>query len=318
MFQPPGIEWRDRARIRNRLILADTLAVPAYSTFEYVDARGLDGAAPIPWSLRVGASFAPNANLLFAADFQLVGRVGSPGNPVRAIQVPDPVPETGYVGEVGDYYPTATHRLPTFNVAVGMEAVIAGLVPVRVGFFTDRSAAPAITGPTAEYQHVDIDRYGATFSIGFRDDAYDLSVGVAALFGRGDALRTNPDFDPQYLPTEARDRVIYFFISGARRAASRFAKQIVRSARGAGDVDVDERETDGMRERRPDADAEADAEADADTDTDTEAGATGADGEAEAEAGADVETETEAEPPPRALEPELPGDAESPAPEPLR
>ncbi len=235
MFQPPGIEVKDSARIMERRILADTLASPAYATLAFSDQRGLPGAAPIPWELRIGASYASSERLLFGADVSVVGGVGSRNDPVRRFGDPEPDPETGFVPEPGDHVARDVWRRPVVNLSVGMEAVIAGVVPLRLGVFTDRSAAPDIQGPTDIYQPVDVDRYGATASIGFRSGDYDLSLGAAVLYGRGRGLRTNPfgpsDPDQTYLPTDVEDRTIYFFISGARRAAARIARRIVRTRR---------------------------------------------------------------------------------------
>ncbi len=232
LFQPPGIEIKDSARIMERRILADTLASPAYATLAFGDQRGLSGAAPIPWELRVGASYAPSEALLFGADLSVVGGVGSRAQPLRRFGDPEPDPETGFVPEPGDYVVRDLWRRPVVNVSVGMEAVLGGVVPLRLGFFTDRSAAPTIEGPTDVYQPVDIDRYGATASVGFRSGDYDLSLGAAVLYGRGRGLRTNPfgptDPDATYLPTDVQDRTVYFFVSGARRAAKRLARRVVR------------------------------------------------------------------------------------------
>lgn len=238
MFQPPGIELKDSARIMERRILADTLASPAYATLAFRDARGLSGAAPIPWELRVGASYAPFEGLLVGADLSVVGGVGSRNDPVRRFGDPEPDPETGFVPEPGDYLARDLWRRPVVNLSVGMEALVGGVVPLRLGVFTDRSAAPPIQGPTDIYQPVDVDRYGATASVGFRSGDYDLSFGAAVLYGRGRGLRTNPfgptDPDQTYLPTDVEDRTVYFFVSGARRAATRFARRIV-SARAQSD-----------------------------------------------------------------------------------
>ncbi|MEM9070331.1 MAG: hypothetical protein AAGE52_17620 [Myxococcota bacterium] len=235
MFQPPGIELRDNARIQERRILADTIADPAFATLQFSDQRGLGGALPIPWRLRLGGAYEPFDGLLIGADVSFIGRVGRPNDPVRRFGSPDADPVTGFVPQPGDYVSQSSHREFTFNFSVGLEAVLAGVVPLRVGFFTDRSAAPEVDNPTNVYQPVHVDRYGSTLSVGVRSGDYDISLGAAVLFGRGDGLRTNPfgvDDPPEtYLPTQVTDRTVYFFISGYKRAASRLARRVIRNRR---------------------------------------------------------------------------------------
>ncbi|HJL27385.1 MAG TPA: hypothetical protein RMH80_34520, partial [Polyangiaceae bacterium LLY-WYZ-15_(1-7)] len=172
MFQPPGIELTDSARLQDRRSFADTLASPAYATYFNADQGGLPAASPIPWELRIGASWAATPALLFAADVSLYGRSGGPDEPIRPFGTPEPDPETGDLPQAGDYLATSWYRQYNVNVSVGMEGVIAGRVPVRLGFFTDRSSAPPIEGPTDRYRIEHVDRYGATASVGYRSDDY--------------------------------------------------------------------------------------------------------------------------------------------------
>ncbi|MCA9615275.1 MAG: outer membrane protein transport protein [Myxococcales bacterium] len=226
MFQPPGLELTDRASLRDRRSFADLLASPPYATYSLTEAKGLSAAQPIPWELRVGASWAPSDALTLALDVSTYGRVRR----AQVFGTPEADPLTGAVPQPGDYVVQTTRRRTNVNVSFGVEAVVANKVPLRFGFFTDRSAAPDVPAQTDVYTHPQVNRYGASFSVGYRSERYDVSVGTAVLYGRGDALRTNP-FGPDdptstYLRADARERAVYFFLSGARQAASRYARTV--------------------------------------------------------------------------------------------
>ncbi|MCB9621991.1 MAG: outer membrane protein transport protein [Sandaracinus sp.] len=228
MFQPPGIELTDRASLRDRRSFADLLASPPYATYSLTEAKGLSAAQPIPWELRVGASWAPSDALTLALDVSTYGRVRR----TQVFGTPEADPLTGAVPQPGDYVVQTSRRRTNVNVSFGVESVVANKVPLRFGFFTDRSAAPDVPAQTDVYTHPQVNRYGASFSVGYRSERYDVSVGTAVLYGRGDALRTNP-FGPDdptstYLRADARERAVYFFLSGARQAASRYARTVYR------------------------------------------------------------------------------------------
>jgi len=237
MFQPPGFELSQSARVRERIAFGDQLADPGYSTFFFSDQGGLDASSPIPWELRIGGSYAHSDSFLVAADVSVHG-----GGEVRRIGDRQPDPLTGGTPQTGDFFADDWTRVPQVNFSVGMEAIL-GPVPLRLGFFTDRSAAQRVVEESFSYQPEHVDRYGATFSIGFRDETYDLTVGVAALFGNGTAMAYDPTAGgAPYVPTDVRDRMLYFFVSGAQKSAGRFAQRQFRRIR------------DRIRERREDDD----------------------------------------------------------------
>lgn len=248
MVQPPGIELTQDASIRERRAFADTLAAPSYATLFESEDKSLSAASPIPFEVRLGTSYAINASTLVALDVSLAVPVGGR---VQAFGQPAPDPVTGDTPQPGLFVTDTFEREIVVNGAVGVEAVAAGVVPIHVGVYTDLSGAPSIDGPTDFYVHDDVDRFGGTFSIGYRSEDYDLSVGVAALFGFGTGLRTNPNpgFDPTpeaYLPTDVRERTIFFFISGAQATVSRLARHVYR-----------DRVRNPRRNRRRDAEREA-------------------------------------------------------------
>lgn len=235
MVQPPGIEVTGEASIRERISFADLLAEPATALLLFDEQKGLGANAPIPFELRVGASFQATEDTLLALDLSVHGPRGSADDRYRTYGAPAPDPVTGNTPLPGLFVEEDAYRTTEVNLSVGFEQVIRDSVPLRVGFFTDRSAAPAIDGPTDVFQVAQVDRYGATFTLGWLAGGFELSVGAAALFGRGTGLRVNPDaggaIPETYLPTDVRDRTVYFFVSGYKRAATVLGRQAWNAVR---------------------------------------------------------------------------------------
>lgn len=229
MFQPPGLQVTGSSRIYEQRSFADLITVPATATFFRSDQGDLDAESPIPWELRVGASYQHDEAFTAALDVSLYGPVGSANDPVRFLGQPDPEPMTGDVPQPGLFVPYQYHQVVTANVSVGVESVIAGVVPLSAGLFTNFSGAPPVDEPTYQYSPARVNGYGASLSVGIRSGGYDLAIGAAGLIGRGRGLRLNPNpgVDPNpetYLPTNVESTTVYFFISGARQAVSRLAR----------------------------------------------------------------------------------------------
>ncbi len=219
MFQPPGVEIRENGRVRERTSFADQLASPPYATYALSDQSGLSASSPIPWELRFGMSWAHSEAFMVAADVSMHG-------PSDVTPVGSPAADAnGFTPQFGKLWAQSYGRSAQVNLSVGIDALIADVFPIRVGFFTDRSAAPAIIGPTDTYAPADVNRYGATLAVGYRSGRYDVSVGAALLFGQGTALAP-ADGSFAYEPRDLRDRTIYFFVSGAQRSLGRFAQRV--------------------------------------------------------------------------------------------
>lgn len=231
VVQPPGIPIRSSSRVFERRSFADTLATDPIATFFHSDQGGLDSESPVPWEVRVGGSYRPSEAFAASLDVSVYGSVGSEDDPVQQVGAPNPEPATGDTPQPGILVVTDYHREMTFNVSVGTEGVIADVVPVRAGFFTDLSAAPRIEGPTDRYAPARVNGYGVSLSVGIQAGGYDIAVGAAGLIGRGRGLALNPepgsgDVPETFLPTDVRTRAIYFFLSGAKKAASRLARNV--------------------------------------------------------------------------------------------
>ncbi|MEM9193056.1 MAG: hypothetical protein AAGF12_28030 [Myxococcota bacterium] len=230
-FQPPAIPISGSSTINERRSFADLLADPPAATFFRSDQGGLDSSSPIPWELRLGASYTHGPDFHVALDVSVYGPVGSEDDPVVPFGFADPDPITGEVPQPGIFAVQQYHANVTANMSLGMETVIAGVVPVRAGVFTDFSAAPDVPEASDILGPDQVNHYGASLSVGLRAGGYDLSVGAAVVYGRGEGYRLNPQpgLDPTpetYLAADVESRTVYFFISGAQQAAGRLAKSV--------------------------------------------------------------------------------------------
>ena len=231
MIQPPAITINSEARVFERRTFADLIADPAIATFFHSDQGGLESSYRLPIEVRVGASYAFSEAFLAALDVSVYAPVGSEDDPVTVVGAASPDPTTGDTPQPGILSVTDYHAEATFNVSAGFDALIADVLPLRAGVFTDLSAAPAIDSPTDRYALARVDGVGASLSVGIRSGGYDLAIGAAGVLGFGDGLRLNenPGLDPDpetFLPTEVESRSVYFFLSGAKRAVSRLARDV--------------------------------------------------------------------------------------------
>jgi hypothetical protein len=92
--------------------------------------------------------------------------------------------------------------------------------------FTSLSAAPSVPRESSKYYAPDINRYGGALSVGINAGGYDLSLGSAGLYGRGDALAfdTRPDASALYRRTEVTDATLFIFLTWIRNAIGKLAK----------------------------------------------------------------------------------------------
>ncbi len=230
MVQPPGIRISESSRIFERRSYADLLAADPIATFFYSDQDDLDSESPVPLEVRVGVSYTHSEAFVATLDASVYAPVGSENDLVHQIGQPDPEPTTGDTPQPGILAVTDYRRELTFNASIGMETIIADAVPIRAGLFTDFSSAPPIDGPTDQYAPARVNGYGASLSVGIRAEGYDLAIGAAGLLGFGRGLRLNPDpggpIPETFLPTDVETRAVYFFLSGAKKAASRLARNV--------------------------------------------------------------------------------------------
>jgi hypothetical protein len=223
MFQPPCLHVRGRASVRERRLDSD--AAGGTGSFFNATQDGLAAHYPMPWEIRLGASFKPLSWVTLSLDTSLYGPTGSKQKPVVAVGDRKPDPDTGAIAGVGHFELDRWYRMTSGNVAIGSELRLFERVAVRAGLFTSLSAAPPVPRQSTQYYAPDIHRFGGALSLGVTTSGYDLSLGAAGLYGRGDAmaLDTTNAADP-YQRTSVRDATLFVFLTGARNAITRLAK----------------------------------------------------------------------------------------------
>jgi hypothetical protein len=227
MLQLPSIRLRAPAKVIRASAFTDHTGSRGSTRVGFVDQRGLTGAAPFPFELRLGAEYEITSRERLALDMSLYGPLGDADDPVEPF---GPVRTRADGGSIGLYVPRQWHARPIANVSLGGETTFFEAVPLRAGFFTNLSSAAPIDRGTSEYQPPRVHEYGFTVSAGYRRNGYDVSVGMGALFGRGTGLRLDParpEGKIRYVPTGAKSRSLHFFISGAASTAGRIVKRVV-------------------------------------------------------------------------------------------
>jgi hypothetical protein len=223
MVQPPCLHVRGQSSVRERLL--DTDVAGGTGTFFTATQNGLAANYPMPWEVRVGGSYKPTGWLTLNLDASLYGPNGSAEHPVIAVGERKVDPDTGAVPGVGRFELDRWYRETSGNVALGSEFVLSNLVAIRAGFFTSLSAAPSLPRQSATYYYPDIHRFGGAVSVGVIAAGYDLSLGAAGLFGRGDAFAYDlTNASQPYQRTDVREATLFVFLTGMRNAITRLAK----------------------------------------------------------------------------------------------
>jgi long-chain fatty acid transport protein len=232
MFQPPSFRFRGRGSVRDREVI--TQASPDAQEVSYYDESQSDLAAddPVPWELRVGVSWAPRYALLLSFDASAYGRRGTKEDPIVAIGEPEAAAGTDRAPSPGAFVVERWWSRYSGNLAAGVEYSIKQVALLRGGVYTDLSAAPSVPKRATQYRPADVNRVGATLSIGLLARGYDLSVGAASSFGWGKTLAlVADDPDQPYVRTRVREQMIFLFLSGARRAIGKLAEETYEKVR---------------------------------------------------------------------------------------
>ncbi|MCX5789190.1 MAG: hypothetical protein NTX64_11895 [Elusimicrobia bacterium] len=124
------------------------------------EAKGQTYYSRIPWSTTMGAAYLPSPAWTLAADLSV------------------------YAGARTSAYGTEYTNKATCNVNLGAEYAATPSMPLRFGFFTNRSAAP---GPTdgSEPQPGHVDQYGVTASVGLVKGSVSTALGLKLAAGWG-------------------------------------------------------------------------------------------------------------------------------------
>jgi long-subunit fatty acid transport protein len=229
MLQPPGVPFSTKATVRQERLTfgVDEPDAPLPTFFD--STQPAPASSPIPWEVRLGGAYLYE-DWTVGLDVSLHGPSGSASDPVVAVGTPSVDTYFGRAPALPFLLPATYYTDFVANVALGVEGVIAEVVPWATGVFTDLSAAPSINGPSNVYAWPDVDRFGVTGSLGWRAKGYNLQVGGALVLGAGDALVV--DTEPGgsvYTPSRWRERTFTFFISGYQRAAEDLAKSAVKT-----------------------------------------------------------------------------------------
>ena len=122
---------------------------------------------------------------------------------------------------------------PVLNAALGLEYRPAVRWPLRLGLFTNRTSAPAITPQPTELGPADVDLYGATLSAGYLGDDRAINLGAEVQMGTGyDAIPadlTSLIQDRDFRRIDRSEWRVVFFVSGAVTFAKKQATEILES-----------------------------------------------------------------------------------------
>jgi len=181
-----------------------------------------------PFELRLGVAYAPLPNWRLAFDFSFYGPLGREDDPLYVFGETTPDPVTGVEPIPGRFISNALWARPSFNVALGMETVIADIMPVSFGAYSDLSPTRRIDTPGTTYRGPSMNSVGITGVIGIRSGGYNVAVGGALVLGWGTAYASNPDNsspDP-YVPKDASSTSLFIFFTGYAQAAERLAADV--------------------------------------------------------------------------------------------
>ncbi len=243
MFQPPGVHVGGKSDLRFEL--SDVRSpnnpvdpVPSDSVFAK---RKFDSRSPIPWELRLGASYVISSKVVVSADLQFVG-------PVAAGSIAPGIPQLeGRANTSGILLADSTKRDFTWNISLGSEIQITKFLFTRFGFLTDNSSAPdASTGAANAIVPAKVDRYGFSASVGGHKNNKGLSAGVSMLFGKGtgnglDFRGEAFDNDTNFIRVAVKERIYIISIGGDIGQTADVVKTKVKTKRSEEEIDEEAR-----------------------------------------------------------------------------
>jgi hypothetical protein len=214
MFQPPGLDVAGSAGAEHATTSVGTAPVSVLTE----RASDLEYNLPTPWELRFGVGYLAHGGELISVDLSIFGPVGSMDDPL-------PLVETDNLN-FGLLVPRATYRRPSLRGALGFEAEITEIFPIRGGIFFERSSAPEVLTVSPVYVRDRVDRVGLALSVGIRSGGYDIAIGSSATLGMGEALGVNRAEDSvEYYAADVTDMRIMIFLGGGKHAV----RQLVQS-----------------------------------------------------------------------------------------
>lgn len=223
MLQPPGIPLKQRVNATSQGFINDNTnpSAPVLTQAYFYDEQ-VHANLPIPLELKGGLEYWPAEIVMLAFDAAFYGPVRSR----QRAEVTDAVP----VG--GVFFDNDTARRAIGNVAIGGDFYITKKVMIETGFFTDLSSAINVPANPDHYYNPQINRYGATLSLGLNIAGVSLAVGSTFLYGKGPATGAvlgAGDLAIGYRRTEASSRTIFLHLTGATRAATDLGDKTAKS-----------------------------------------------------------------------------------------
>jgi len=243
MFQPPGLKVGGKSNLRFELtdVRSSNAPVnPDLSDSVFANVKG-DARSPIPWELRVGASYVISSKVVVAADVQLVG-------PVAGGSIAPGIPQLeGRANTSGALLADSTKRDFTWNISLGSEIQINKFLFTRFGFLTDNSSAPDASGTGDFIRPVQIDRYGFSASVGGGKNGKGLSAGVSVLFGKGTG--NGLDFrgeafasDTNFLRVPVKERLLIISVGGDIGQTADVVKDRVKEKKSEQQIEAEKEE----------------------------------------------------------------------------
>jgi hypothetical protein len=220
MFQPPGLDVGGSATAEYAKATTGDPMTPM-TTVDLLRDDDVGYNLPTPWELRMGLGYLAHSGELISIDLSIFGPAGSEGDP-------QPLIEDSEI-EYGLFLPRKTYRRPALRGAIGFEAELTDVTPVRGGIFFERSSAPEVLSTDTRYVRERVDRVGVALSVGIRTGGYDFAIGSSATLGTGEALapvRDEPFGEVDYVATDVRDMRIMIFIGGGNHAVRQLVKSV--------------------------------------------------------------------------------------------
>jgi len=257
MFQPPGVHVGGKSDLRFELSevqSSNSPVNPGLSDSVFGKSK-FDSRSPVPWELRLGASYVISSKVVVAADLQFVG-------PVAAGSIAPGIPQLeGHSNTSGILLADSTKRDFTWNISVGSEIQITDFLFTRFGFLTDNSSAPdAATGASNAIRPAQIDRFGFSASVGGHKNNKGLSAGVSMLFGKGignglDFRGEAFDNDTNFIRVPVKERIFIISIGGDIGQTADVVKTKVKSKKSEAEIEEEK-----QKERASEQQAMADEE----------------------------------------------------------
>jgi len=241
MFQPPGIHVGGTSSLRFELsdVRPDTDPDnPGLSDSIFANInRG--ARSPIPWELRVGASYVISKKAVVALDLQFVG-------PIADGSIAPDIPQLeGRVNSSGILLADSTKRDFTWNISVGSEIQITKFLFTRFGFLTDNSSAPDASEATNFIRPAKVNRIGFSASVGGHKNNKGLSAGVSMLFGKGtgnglDFRDQAFDNDTIFIRVPVKERILIISVGGDIGQTADVVKSQVKQKKSQKELDAEE------------------------------------------------------------------------------